>query len=186
MGNDNLIKKLSIFLFLIASCSSENILNQSDERKLILAGECKDLEQPSRFKDPDSYKVNGWFSVYLKESDIILQSGYLFIEPEEISSRFDNIGSVEDYPSLNHWMAVTDLPVITIWDLPSNLLSQDRWVVPSIHNYDDTGEYPSSYADLRGECRLEVTERVGEMPTAIFEKDVTCFDADCSLDFTSS
>ena len=173
------MKKYLVVCFLLISCGSNNNDSPPTERTIInLSGQCTDLETPSRYKDAGTYDVEGFFSIL--HTDELRTFGHLTVTLDQLSALYEAQGNPEDYDgNLDLWMAQSDAPSITFWEIPSSALKETQWNFESIHNYDDTGETNTHYADIKGQCSLKVGRIEGEIPTEIFEKETLCFSDEC-------
>ena len=168
------MKMLLVLSFFLASCESSN---QNDNLGDILArisfgGSCTDLEAPSKHKPVDIYEVRGLFS--LLENDSF---GFISVTPDEMKKRFDT----EVTDNLDEWMAIIDIPEIDIYKIPSKFLNGDQLNIHAIHNYDDTGDTRSIYANREAECSLKIESIEGVIPASIFKRESVCFALDWSL-----
>ena len=166
------MKKILVLSLFLASCESSNQDSNLGDviGRISFGGSCTDLEAPSKHKPIDTYEVEGSLSLYKNDS-----FGFISVTSDELNKRFDT----ELNDNLDEWMAITDIPEINIYKIPSKFLNGDQWNIPAIHNYDDTGETRSIYADRKAECSLKVKSTEGVIPASIFEKESLCFSLDC-------
>lgn len=177
------MKKLLVLSLFLASCESSNQDNNSGDAldnnsgdvlaRISFRGSCTDKEIPSKHKPIDTYEAEGFFN--LLENDSF---GFISATSDEMKKRFDT----ELNDNLDEWMAITDIPEIDIYEIPSKFLNGDQLNIPATHNYDDTGETRSIYANRKAECSLKIESIEGVIPASIFEKESLCFSLDCSLE----
>lgn len=175
------MKRYLALCFFLVSCGFDNNDSPSVEStKINLSGQCSDLETPSRYKEAGTYDVMGWFTIW--HSDDLRTFGYLSVTGEQMRELMESLGDYSDYDGdFDQWLAQSDTPSIDIWEIPSTALNETQWNFESIHNYDDTGETNTHYADRRGQCSLKVESIEGEIPIEIFEKETLCFSSDCNF-----
>ena len=146
-------------------------------------GECSDLENPSVYKNADSYAVRGWVSIYTSTREIGYDTtGNFFVTKEEYVKRRNSVDYESlDFDSFDSIDAITDTPSIEIYDISKDMIIQDAWKLPAIHNYDDTGEEQSIYAAKKAECTFSVVERVGAIPDILLNKARWCLTGMCAF-----
>ena len=168
------MKKLLVLSFFLASCESSNQNDNSGDilARISFGGTCTDLEAPSKYKPMDTYEVRGLFNLFKNDS-----FGFINVTSDEMEKRFDT----EVTDNLDEWMAVIDIPEIDIYKIPSKFLNGDQLNIHAIHNYDDTGDTRSIYANREAECSLKIESIEGMVPASIFERESLCFSLDCSL-----
>ena len=168
-----------ISFFMIVGCNPTDTKSSYEKIASInVIGDCGDLENPSIYKNADSYAVEGWISVYTTTREIGYDTlGTFFVTKEERDKRWNSV----DYESLdfNSIDAVTDTPLIEIYDISKDMVMQDVWKLSAVHNYDDTGEEQSIYAAKKAECTFFVNERQGNIPDVLLKKERWCLDPMC-------
>ena len=173
---------LVVFSFLVLfGCNPADTKSSFEQIATIkVIGSCRDLENPSIYKDADSYDVFGTVSIWTTTREIGYDTiGSFAVTAEDINKRWNSIDF--NNVDLNTIDAITDTPSIEIYEIPSSMVIKDTWSLPSVHNFDDTGEELSIYAAKKGECDLKVTERQGEIPSILLKKETWCLDPECTF-----
>jgi len=181
---------------LLVSCGQEEEKIPFHERDNVplyveLAGQCKDLEPPSSFKNMSSYEVNGafWVSCWREEEC----RGVMSINTtKEERDRREQL-RYELYPNNEYYQLPTyeryrvwqleDTPFIKVYSLSEEIFKEDVWRFDAYHSYiGDDDEDHNLYGMNKASCELEVTSKKGVVTPELRGKIDWCTDFDCVND----